>query len=353
MTERDGSGYGDEGGQRPSGRGAVTERLARQEHGRHEIDLTDEARDEAARRDEADNTVAGPAARPDGDLVGDRESTGAFEPAAPTADPPAATQPGSVSIFDVDERTKQEDQDRTGYEPALANGPAGIATADIAGEQSREADNGPAGSATADVAEDDSREAGDGPAGSAAAGVAEDDSREVGDGPAGSAAAGVAEDDSREVGDGLDGSVAAGVAEDDSRGVGDGLDGTPTGAGMGADTLARPSSPATSGEASPAGPSSPGPLPDAATPGSLLGSLDVGDIRNRFLDIQAGFVDEPRQAVEAAGRFVDDLVQQVIDALQGQRGQLTGATAEGSTEELRLALRAYRQFVDRLLGLAG
>jgi len=117
---------------------------------------------------------------------------------------------------------------------------------------------------------------------------------------------------------------------------------------VGADTSARPSSPATSGEASPAGPSL-----DAATPGSLLGSLDVGDIRNRFVDIQAGFVDEPRQAVEAAGRFVDDLVQQVIDALQGQRGQLTGATAEESTEELRLALRAYRQFVDRLLGLAG
>ena len=279
MTERDGSGYGDEGGQRPSGRGAVTERLARQEHGGHEIDLTDEARDEAARRDEADDTVAGPAARPDGDLVGDRESAGAFEPAAPTADPPAATQPGSVSIFDVDERTKQEDQDRTGYEPALANdSPADDSPADEA----------PAGSASADV------------------------------------------------------------AADDSRAVGDALDGTPIGAGVGADTSAPPSSPATSGEASPAGPSL-----DAATPGSLLGSLDVGDIRNRFVDIQAGFVDEPRQAVEAAGRFVDDLVQQVIDALQGQRGQLTGATAEESTEELRLALRAYRQFVDRLLGLAG
>jgi hypothetical protein len=35
-----------------------------------------------------------------------------------------------------------------------------------------------------------------------------------------------------------------------------------------------------------------------------------------------------------------------------QRGQLAGTTAEGSTEDLRLALRAYRQFVDRLLGLA-
>ena len=314
MTERDGSGYGDEGGQRPSGRGAVTERLARQEHGGHEIDLTDEARDEAARRDEADDTVAGPAARPDGDLVGDRESAGAFEPAAPTADPPAATQPGSVSIFDVDERTKQEDQDRTGYEPALAN--------------DSPADDAPAGSASADVAADDSREVGDAPDGSASADVAADDSREVGDAP--------------------DGSAAAGAVGEDSREVGDALDGTPIGAGVGADTSARPSSTATSGEASPAGPSL-----DAATPGSLLGSLDVGDIRNRFVDIQAGFVDEPRQAVEAAGRFVDDLVQQVIDALQGQRGQLTGATAEESTEELRLALRAYRQFVDRLLGLAG
>ena len=42
----------------------------------------------------------------------------------------------------------------------------------------------------------------------------------------------------------------------------------------------------------------------------------------------------------------------MADALQQQRGQLAGATAEASTEDLRLALRAYRQFVDRLLGLA-
>jgi hypothetical protein len=91
--------------------------------------------------------------------------------------------------------------------------------------------------------------------------------------------------------------------------------------------------------------------PAAGTP-VLLGSLDAGAIRNRFLDIQAGFIDEPRQAVEEAGRFVDDLLRQVADSLQQQRGQLAGVTDEGSTEDLRLALRAYRQFVDRLLGLA-
>ena len=40
MTERYGPGHGDEG-HRPSGRGAVTERLARQPSGATEIDLTD------------------------------------------------------------------------------------------------------------------------------------------------------------------------------------------------------------------------------------------------------------------------------------------------------------------------
>ncbi|HSK38033.1 MAG TPA: hypothetical protein VLA80_14985, partial [Actinomycetota bacterium] len=91
--------------------------------------------------------------------------------------------------------------------------------------------------------------------------------------------------------------------------------------------------------------------PVAAAPGALLGSLDAGEVRGRFLDIQAGFSDEPRQAVEEAGRFVDDLLRQVADSLQRQRSQLAGATDEASTEDLRLALRAYRQFVDRLLGL--
>jgi hypothetical protein len=260
MTERYGPGHGDEG-HRPSGRGAVTERLARQAQGAHEIDLTDETTARTADED----TDGAPAAR-DGDQP-DRASSGAFEPAAPatpTADPPAeATSAESSSIFDVDERDKQEDQHPTGYEPPVA----GADRTEDAGASSGEITPTPVPAA---------------------------------DPPAGAP-------------------VPEGLPEPPS-----------------------PAATDTAAEGAPAAESVQEPP---------LGSLDVDAIRNRFIDIQAGFVDEPRQAVEEAGRFVDGLVQQVADALREQRGQLAGP--EGSTEDLRLALRAYRQFVDRLLGLAG
>ena len=266
MTERYGPGYGEEGGQRPSGRGAVTERLARQDHG-NEIDLTDETTE--------------------------RESSGAFEPASPggaVADPPADTgRTGSANIFDVEERARQEDQNRTGYEPSVADpdadpdGPRGETVVTEPGEPRADPDPDPA-----------------------------------------------AEDATTE-----DATTEDATAED---------------ASADAEPADLPPAPA----AEPPADAEPvAATPVASSADALLGSLDAGDIRNRFLDIQAGFIDEPRQAVEEAGRFVDDLLRQVADALQQQRGQLAGATDEASTEDLRLALRAYRQFVDRLLGLAG
>jgi hypothetical protein len=85
--------------------------------------------------------------------------------------------------------------------------------------------------------------------------------------------------------------------------------------------------------------------------GALLGTLDADSTRARFLDIQAGFVDEPRQAVQEAERFVDDLVQTMVRALETERAKLKATIEDGSTEDLRLALRGYRAFVDRLLNL--
>jgi hypothetical protein len=270
MTERYGSGDGDEGGQRPSGRGAVTERLARHDQdGAHEADLTDEAA---------------------------RESSGAFEPVAPAADPSAqATRSGSSSIFDVDERARREDQQPTGYEPPVA---------DTAAEPS-----GPRGQTTVTEPGEAREEPAAAPPGDPAPGPVDITPTPV---PA------AEPPPDAPVPEGLP-EPAAATGPSATTGA-PAAEGAPTGA--------------------------------AGTPASLLGSLDAADIRHRFLDLQAGFVDEPRQAVEEAGRFVDDLVRQVAEALQAQRGQLAGATAQSSTEDLRLTLRAYRQFVDRLLGMA-
>ena len=286
MTERYGSSFGDDGGQRPSGRGAVTERLARRDQDAREIDLTDEA----AQREAGDDTEAGPAAQPEHDQA-DRESSGAFDPApaTPTADPPAeAERPGSSSIFDVDERARQEDLNRTGYEPPVADPDA--------------APDGPRGETIV-----------------------------------------------TEPGEAREEPDATRPADDEAAAI------TPTpvpAAEPPADTPAPEGLPEPEPEATAGAPAATDAPATAGTSASLVGSLDADGIRNRFLDIQAGFVDEPRQAVEEAGRFVDELLQQVADALREQRAQLAGATDEGSTEDLRLALRAYRQFVDRILGMA-
>jgi hypothetical protein len=100
-----------------------------------------------------------------------------------------------------------------------------------------------------------------------------------------------------------------------------------------------------------------GGAPAAATPalrpGALL-AVDAEAVRRQFIDIQAGFVDEPRQAVEQAGNLVEELHRKVMESLQAERGQLSDAldAEEASTEDLRQALRAYRAYVDRLLGLS-
>jgi hypothetical protein len=259
MTERYGPGYGEEGAQRPSGRGAVTERLSRQDQV-NEIDLTEETTE--------------------------RESSGAFEPP-----PPSETgRAGSTNIFDVDERAKQEDENPTGYQPPVAD--------------PDEQPDGPRGETVVTEAGEDREEP-----------AAED-----------APAAPVAEPPA-------EATTAEGPSDEEAAEV--------------ADVPPAPAATAAPADAAPADAA-----PADAAPATLLGSLDAGDIRNRFLDIQAGFIDEPRQSVEEAGRFVDDLLRQVADALQRQRGQLAGATDEASTEDLRLALRAYRQFVDRLLGLS-
>lgn len=86
--------------------------------------------------------------------------------------------------------------------------------------------------------------------------------------------------------------------------------------------------------------------------GPLLDEHEVGELRTRWTDIQAGFVDEPRKAVENADGLVALTMKRLAEMFAEERSTLEGRWDQGdqvSTEDLRVALQRYRSFFDRLL----
>lgn len=80
----------------------------------------------------------------------------------------------------------------------------------------------------------------------------------------------------------------------------------------------------------------------------------ANDLRERWTDVQAGFVDEPRNAVEQADGLVAEVMKRLADSFATERQALEQQWSSGqdaSTEDLRIALRRYRSFFDRLLSV--
>jgi hypothetical protein len=97
---------------------------------------------------------------------------------------------------------------------------------------------------------------------------------------------------------------------------------------------------------------------DAATSGSdrvpLFPESELSDSRRRWQDIQASFVDDPRSAVQAADELVASLMTRLAQVFADERGKLEHEWDRGenvSTEDLRVRLRRYRSFFDRLLSV--
>jgi len=93
---------------------------------------------------------------------------------------------------------------------------------------------------------------------------------------------------------------------------------------------------------------------DSETLSPLLSASDGKEFRSRWQNIQTGFVDEPRRAVEQADALVAEIMQQLAQSFSDQRSRLESEREHSekvSTEELRLALRSYRSFFDRLLSV--
>jgi hypothetical protein len=78
------------------------------------------------------------------------------------------------------------------------------------------------------------------------------------------------------------------------------------------------------------------------------------DAEERWREIQARFVDEPRASVEAANALVAELVDRLVSSFTAERSRLEAQWDRGedvTTEELRLVLQRYRSFFGRLLEL--
>jgi hypothetical protein len=88
------------------------------------------------------------------------------------------------------------------------------------------------------------------------------------------------------------------------------------------------------------------------TDATLLPADQNEQLTKRWKEIQADFVDRPQESVEEADALVADLMDQVAHGLASQRKQLEKQWATGDhvdTEDLRVALKRYRTFFDRLL----
>ena len=86
----------------------------------------------------------------------------------------------------------------------------------------------------------------------------------------------------------------------------------------------------------------------------LFAQNDTQDFRSRWEKIQIGFVDEPRDAVVRADELVAGAIKRLAEVFATERHKLEtewGKTDNASTEDLRVALRRYRSFFDRLLSV--
>jgi hypothetical protein len=95
------------------------------------------------------------------------------------------------------------------------------------------------------------------------------------------------------------------------------------------------------------------PMSEEETNLAPLFAADVAsDFRSRWDVVQRGFVDDPKESVRAGDELVAQVIRSLAESFSNQRDALEGAPADqASTENLRLALRRYRSFFERLLSI--
>jgi hypothetical protein len=92
----------------------------------------------------------------------------------------------------------------------------------------------------------------------------------------------------------------------------------------------------------------------APTDQRLFGEGELSGFHSRWTEVQAAFVDDPRDCVQKADGLVSDVVDRLTAGFAQARAGLEEQWSRGeevSTEDLRLALQRYRDFFERLLAI--
>ena len=86
----------------------------------------------------------------------------------------------------------------------------------------------------------------------------------------------------------------------------------------------------------------------------LFQPQETQDLRATWDTVQTGFVDDPKEAVRKADELVARVMKTLAQSFSSERSKLESQvdqTDQASTEDLRIALRRYRSFFQRLLSL--
>jgi hypothetical protein len=86
----------------------------------------------------------------------------------------------------------------------------------------------------------------------------------------------------------------------------------------------------------------------------LFAPAQAADFRAQWARVQQGFVDDPRRAVLQGDELVTQVMSSLTQTFAKERATVEDQleeSANGSTEMLRVALRRYRSFFERLLSV--
>ena len=85
---------------------------------------------------------------------------------------------------------------------------------------------------------------------------------------------------------------------------------------------------------------------------ALFATDSAEQFRARWDAVQSSFVDDPKQSVKQADELVSEVISSLSATFSNERARFEADLSErASTENLRVALRRYRSFFQRLLSL--